>query len=95
MGILEDVLSALERIPAWKRLQQLPARVEALESRISQLEAKLQPATGQECPSCGAMNFKLIKSTPAPEPWGRMGVRQDHLACSACSYTDIRDRDPG
>jgi len=95
MGILEDVMKALERIPSWKRLQNLPTQVEELERRINALESRLNPATGEQCPSCRAMAFKLLRSEPAPEPWGSMGVRQDHFACSACPYTDIRERNPG
>lgn len=28
MGVLEDMLKALDRIPGWKRLQELPSEVE-------------------------------------------------------------------
>lgn len=95
MGILEDVMKALERIPAWKRLQQLPERADALEQRIAALEQQLKPASGSKCPSCGAMALKLTKSTPSPEPWGSMGARQDHLQCQSCNYSDIQERNPG
>jgi hypothetical protein len=95
MGILEDVMKTLDRIPAWKRVQALPEKVTALEQRIAALEARLKPATGRQCPSCGEMTFKLMKSTPAEEPWGSMGVREDHLACSSCNYTDSIQRNPG
>ena len=95
MGILEDVMKALDRIPVWRRLQQLPDRADALERRIAALEEQLKPATGSKCPSCGVMAFKLVKSTPAPEPWGSAGARQDHLHCQSCGYSDIRERDPG
>lgn len=95
MGILEDVMKALDRIPSWKRIQQLPTEVDSLEKRIKNLESRLQPATGNQCPSCRAMAYRLIKSTPSPEPWGSMGARQDHFACSSCSYTDVKERNPG
>ena len=95
MGILEDVIKALERIPAWKRLNALPAEITTLQQRVAALEAKLTPAAGDRCPSCGAMTFKLMSSGPAPEPWGHMGARQDNYACSSCTYTDERQRDPG
>lgn len=73
MGILEDVMKALDRIPSWKRIQQLPSEVDALEKRIKDLEGRLKPATGNQCPSCRAMAYRLVKSTPSPEPWGSMG----------------------
>ena len=95
MGILEDVMKTLDRIPNWKRIQAAPQAIDALEQRIKALEAKLAPATGDQCPSCKAMAYKLMRSTPAPPPWGGMGVRQDHFQCGACDYTDIRERTPG
>ena len=95
MGILEDVIKALERIPTWKRLQTAPERIDALDKRLSELEARMQPATGDRCPSCKAMAYKLIRSGPAPDPWGSMGVREDHYGCIQCGYTDSRQRNPG
>ena len=95
MGILEDVTKTLDRIPNWKRIQSAPKDLDALELRVKALEVKLTPATGAKCPGCGAMALKLIRSSPSPEPWGSMGARQDHFACGSCSYTDIRERDPG
>lgn len=95
MGILEDVIKALERIPAWKRMQALPEKVTALEARLDALEHQIKPATGKQCPACGALAYKLIRSTPAQEPWGSMGAREDHFACSSCQYTDSVQRDPG
>lgn len=88
-------MKALDRIPNWKRIQAAPKEIEALEMRIKALEATLKPPSGAQCPSCGAMAYKLMRSTPSPEPWGSMGARQDHFACSACPYTDIQERNPG
>jgi len=95
MGIIEDVMKTLDRIPNWKRIQAAPKELDALEQRVKALEAALKPATGAACPSCGALAYKLMNSTPSPEPWGSMGARQDHFACSGCGYTDIRERNPG
>jgi hypothetical protein len=95
MGVIDDVLKALDRIPNWKRIQAAPLQIEALEQRIKALEAKLSPTAGSQCPSCKAMSFKLMRSTPSPEPWGSMGARQDHFQCGSCDYTDIRERNPG
>jgi hypothetical protein len=41
MGLLEDVMKALDRIPVWKRLQGVPAEVDSLKGRIAALEEKL------------------------------------------------------
>jgi transposase-like protein len=90
MGILEDVMKALERIPAWKRLQAMPEQVTALEARIAALEQQLKPASGEKCPSCGAMAFKLLKSELAKGALGRLGARDYHYTCSSCQYSDVR-----
>lgn len=92
MGMLEDVMRALERIPGWKRIAEAPAQVEALERRVAALEARLAPAKGDQCPRCRAMAFQLIETVPADPPWDKMGVRVDVLRCSSCNYEDRRER---
>lgn len=60
MGMLEDILKALDRIPAWKRLQEAPAEIDDLKRRITELEAKLgNKWPGDVCPFCGARAFRL------------------------------------
>lgn len=95
MGVIEDVMKALERIPSWKRVQNLPTQMDELAKRIKALEDRLKPASGEQCPKCRAMAFSLVRSTPSPEPWGSMGARQDHYECGECHYQDIRERNPG
>lgn len=41
MGMLEDILKALDRTPRWKRLQEVPSEVDELKSRVAALEGKL------------------------------------------------------
>jgi len=89
MGILEDVMKTLDRIPVWKRLQALPPEVDALAKRVAALEARLAPATGDQCPKCRAMAFKLERTEPEPPPWGSMGAMQNVLQCSSCGYQRI------
>jgi hypothetical protein len=86
MGILEDVIKALERIPAWKRMQDLPQQVSQLQARVAALEAELAPATGDQCPKCRSMSFMLDRTEPQPPPWGEMGEMQDVRICSSCGY---------
>ena len=93
MGLLEDIMKTLERIPAWKRLQGLPDHVQRLEARIAQLEAQLGPAAGDVCPKCKARTFRLISSRPHPT-FGRLGGLEDTLTCSNCQHTEQRLRDP-
>lgn len=95
MGIIEDVLKALDRVPGWKRIAGTPAEIDALSKRVATLEAQIAPATGGACPKCRGMHFTLIRSEPEPPPWGQMGAMQDCYECSACGYTDTRKRSPG
>lgn len=89
MGLLDDVMKTLDRIPIWKRLQTLPPEVDALTKRVAALEARLAPATGDQCPKCRAMTFKLDRTEPEPEPWGSMGAMQTVRRCSSCNYERI------
>jgi hypothetical protein len=95
MGILEDVIKALERIPAWKRMTALTDDVARLQARVTALEAAMKPATGSKCPKCGLMAFGLALSQRDPGPFGDMGAMQDIYRCSSCSYERIENRDPG
>jgi hypothetical protein len=95
MGLLEDVLRALERIPAWKRVHGMPAEVEALRARVEALERRLDPATGDACPRCKAPTFRLMRTIPEPSPFGALGALQDQFECSSCNYETVRNRDPG
>jgi len=90
MGMIEDVMKALERIPAWKRISGLPAEVDQLQARIAALEARLSPATGEICPKCREPRFMLESSGPEPGPFGALGARIHTYRCSACGYEDIR-----
>jgi polyhydroxyalkanoate synthesis regulator phasin len=47
VGIIEDIMHALERIPVWKRVSALPKEVDELRTRIAALEAKLEGKPGQ------------------------------------------------
>lgn len=73
VGVIEDTIKAIERIPSWKRALAAPAEIDALRARIEELEKRLAPATGDQCPKCRAMAFQLIETVPADAPWGAMG----------------------
>ncbi|WP_157664427.1 hypothetical protein [Bordetella genomosp. 9] len=91
MGMIEDIMKALERIPAWKRVAALPAEIELLKNRIAALEAKLSPATGEQCPVCRAPAFKVISSGPHPV-FGDMGLKLDTMKCGSCGHQETRER---
>ena len=61
MGVIEDMLNALDRIPGWKRINGLPTEVDELKQRLAALEERLSPAKGDSCPKCRAMSFTLEK----------------------------------
>lgn len=93
MGILEDVMTALDRIPTWRRMQEMPDRIAALEARINALEAQLQdkPA-GQHCPVCGARAMQVMSSAP-DRVFGDTGMQVDQMKCQRCGHTETRHRD--
>lgn len=92
MGVIEDVMRALERIPIWKRLVALPAEVEQLQARVDALEARLTQATGDVCPKCRAPHFMLEDSQPLRGGLGDLGVRQYSYRCHSCGYEDVQTR---
>lgn len=92
MGLLEDIMKTLERVPGWKRISGAPAEIDALKARVAALEAKLSPG-GQVCPLCSEPTMKVISSVPDPD-FGFAGVKQDSLRCSSCGHEETRQRDP-
>jgi predicted RNA-binding Zn-ribbon protein involved in translation (DUF1610 family) len=91
MGILEDVLSALERIPLWKRVSKLPGEYEALEMRVKALENRLSGPKGLECPKCGEAKLMLQSSMSHPT-FGFAGTKLDTYKCSSCGFDETRNR---
>ncbi len=59
MGMVDDVLKAFDRIPGWKRLQEVPSEVDELKSRVAALEAALARCPGEACPFCGARAWRV------------------------------------
>ncbi len=63
MGIIEDLLNALDRIPIWKRLQELPPEVERLKHRVAELEEKLGDVWPPDvCRLCGKRAARIVNS---------------------------------
>ena len=91
MGMIEDVMKALERIPLWKRVSALPEEVAALRERVDQLEAQLAGKSGPCCPICNAPGFKVTASKPDPVA-GDLGIIQDTHQCSKCGHSENRTR---
>jgi hypothetical protein len=60
MGVVDDVLKAFDRIPIWKRLQNVPTEVDELRERVAALEKLVDgKAPGEPCPFCGAPAYRL------------------------------------
>src|SRR5438552_16651732 len=81
MGLLDDILKALDRVDAWKALQEVPAKTSALEKRVSVLEENLARAPGQACPFCGARAFRFKRTMT----WGKSETCQ----CEDCKQERV------
>jgi hypothetical protein len=67
MGVIEDMLNALDRIPGWKRLQQVPSEVDELNARVAALEEKLGGKWPADiCRYCGERGARLYYAIPRP-----------------------------
>jgi len=65
------MLSALDRIPIWKRLHQVPEEVDDLKARISALEAKLGGKWPADiCRFCGARAARLYSGAGGTDAKG-------------------------
>ena len=85
MGLLEDIIRALERVPGWKRIAATPDDLDALKARVEALEARLAPATGEICPKCRRPSFRVVSNRPMPHfEWA--GKSLDTLRCDACGH---------
>jgi hypothetical protein len=92
MGVLEDIMHALDRIPIWKRVSALPKEVDELRKRVAALEAKLEGTSGVLCALCQSPDFKIVASGPDPT-FGDMGVLSDRYRCGNCQHEESRQRD--
>ena len=87
MGIIEDVLSVLDRIPIWKRLQQVPAEVDEMKARIVALEDKLGGKWPADvCRFCGEREVRL-KNILGPDT---KGMLHETWVCAKCNGHDQR-----
>jgi len=88
MGWLDDLAKQLDRIPIWKRLQQVPSEVDDLKSRVAVLEEKLGGKWPADvCKYCGERAARLLEA-------GRFatteGTKMERWSCSACGKTEMR-----
>ena len=87
MGLLEDMLKALDRVEIWKELQTAPKRIADLEKKVADLEEKLGGKWPPEvCRYCGERAVRLTDIL-GPDDKGRM---HEYWRCSKCNKTDVR-----
>jgi hypothetical protein len=87
MAVLGEIVELLKRWDVWKRVEAAPDRVDALERRIMELEAKFGRAPGEACPKCGALDFRVESTGPHPA-FADLGKRLHKMKCGACGFTD-------
>jgi len=79
---VSDILKLLEKIPVWKDLVALPAKVKRLEDRVAQLESDPE-AKGDTCPYCEQQTLKLLE-IKEDGPFGDLGGQKWVYKCSNC-----------
>jgi uncharacterized protein with PIN domain len=89
MSIVGDVLGVLDRIPIWKRLQQVPNEIEELRTRIAALEAALAKAPGESCKYCGERAMRLASQGRIMGSMGKQ-ERTETWKCEKCGREDVR-----
>jgi hypothetical protein len=87
MGLLEDVLNVLDRVPIWKRLKQVPAEVDEIKERIIALEDRLGSKWPADvCRFCGERAARLSSSRAANDK----GIVTEYWHCEKCQESDLR-----
>ncbi len=92
MGVLEDMVKVLDRIPGWKRLQEVPAEVDQLKAQVAALEEKLGGKWPPDvCRFCGARAARLYHVYPGIDPKGNV---REVWRCDECKREDDRTYRP-
>ncbi|EEB70302.1 conserved hypothetical protein [Ruegeria sp. R11] len=80
MVSVSDMLKILEKAPIWKSLKEMPHRIEALEARVAELEAKpSKPEHLETCEMCGK-SAKITKVQDHPM-FGDFGIKLRTVTC--------------
>jgi hypothetical protein len=88
LSTVSSILKLLEQWPAWRRITQAPAEIDALRRRVEMLEATLR-APGRradECPACHSLTWRIVGNRKDAD-FGDMGVSYDQWRCSTCGRT--------
>ncbi len=81
MGIVDDTLKALDRLPWWKRMGEVPGEVDDLKKRVAALEEMLGGKWPPDvCKFCGERAARLQASVMGREQW----------QCAKCGKIEVR-----
>jgi hypothetical protein len=87
MGLLEDMLKALDRVEIWKQLQGTLQRISELEKRVAELEGKIGGKWPADvCKYCGARAVRR-HSKLGPLQRGKM---RERWKCGECNRMETR-----
>jgi hypothetical protein len=94
MSTLGDISDLLRRWDVWKRVEEAPSRLDALEKRVAALEAGQASGPAQDtCPFC--RTGKMVVTDIKPHgTFGVMGVEERSLKCDSCGKTQSVMHDP-
>jgi hypothetical protein len=89
MGVLDDVMKALDRWTEWGPIRAAPAKIEALEKRVAELECKLDgPWPPSVCRYCGERAARLGHTTV------EKAVVKERWDCKTCMSVDWKISTP-
>ena len=82
---VKDILTIFNSAEVLKRIKATPARVDALENRIAELEKAL---TGNQrdkhrCQYCQSTDLTIDNVTP-DKNWSRFGINKTQYRCNSC-----------
>lgn len=81
MGIVDETLKVLDRIPIWKRLGEVPDEIDDMKKRVAALEKMLGGKWPADvCKACGARALRMQSSM----------IGRQHWLCAECKKMEIR-----
>ncbi len=85
-----DILSLLDRVPIWKRVKELPDKMDALEKRLATLEAKPKLPI---CESCGEGSMRRQADAPLTGQWAAFNGAGGGLKVYKCDKCGFETRE--
>jgi hypothetical protein len=90
MGFVDDVMKVLDRIPGWKRLQEVPAEVDELKAKVAALEEMLGGKWPADvCKYCGERALRLGSTSGGADAKGNL-KQQWHCSQAVGSIVSIK-----